>query len=236
MLAHLNHPNFAGGVRAEDIAAVPEERFFEVYNGHPSVYNEGHEGRQRESTDRLWDIALALRLKHSAEDLLYGLATDDTHEYYEWQPKNSNAGRGWIMVLSDTLSSDAIVTAMKAGHFYASTGVVLDEVAVDAEAYSVTVRAEPDVSYTTQFVGTLKGFDATATPREDADGKVLDNVTAQYSSEIGQVLLESSENPASYPFKGNELYVRARVVSSKAKDNVVTDGEMERAWTQPVAP
>jgi hypothetical protein len=236
MLAHINHPNFESGVRAEDIAAVPAERFFEVYNGHPSVHNAGHEGRQRVSTDRLWDIALALRLSHSPKDVLFGLATDDTHEYYDWKPRNSNAGRGWLMVLSDTLSGDAIVTAMKKGDFYATTGVLLDEVSVNAEQYKVTIRQEPGVTYTTQFIGTLKGFDATATPRMDAEGKELTLVTAKYSEEIGQLLFETTDNPAVYPFTGEELYVRARVVSSKAKDNVRPEGEMERAWSQPAAP
>ena len=41
MMVHLNHPNFGWGVVAEDIAAVRGERFFEVYNGHPGVRNEG---------------------------------------------------------------------------------------------------------------------------------------------------------------------------------------------------
>ena len=37
ILVHLNHPNFGWAVTAEDLAAVTLERFFEVYNGHPSV-------------------------------------------------------------------------------------------------------------------------------------------------------------------------------------------------------
>ncbi|PYJ82179.1 MAG: hypothetical protein DME22_19325, partial [Verrucomicrobia bacterium] len=41
MFPHLNHPNFGWAVTAEDFMQVKGERFFEVYNGHPAVRNEG---------------------------------------------------------------------------------------------------------------------------------------------------------------------------------------------------
>ena len=37
ILPHLNHPNFGYAITAGELASVVEERFFEVYNGHPSV-------------------------------------------------------------------------------------------------------------------------------------------------------------------------------------------------------
>ena len=39
---------------------VRGEKFFEVYNGHPNVHNDGdaHHG----SVERMWDIALTFRL------------------------------------------------------------------------------------------------------------------------------------------------------------------------------
>ncbi|MEQ1852644.1 MAG: hypothetical protein ABMA01_13770 [Chthoniobacteraceae bacterium] len=40
---------------------------------------------------------------------------------------------------------------------------------------------------------------------------------------------------ASYPFKGDELYVRARINSSKPKAEAPAPDETEQAWTQPVA-
>lgn len=233
MLVHLNHPNFGDGVRAEDIAAVHEEHFFEVYNGHPAVHNAGREDQQRVSCDRLWDIALALRLDAAPDAKLFALATDDTHEYYDWKPGNSNAGRGWIMVLADSLETNTLIEAMQSGHFYATTGVYLYEIAYDAERYAVGIEEEAGVTYTTQFIGTRKGFDRTATTRVNAEGKELTNVTAKYSDDIGEVLFETTDNPAVYSFQGDELYVRAHVVSSKLKDNVPLEGEKEQAWTQP---
>lgn len=38
-LAHVNHPNFGWGLTWEDVAALRDDRFFEVYNGHPAVRN-----------------------------------------------------------------------------------------------------------------------------------------------------------------------------------------------------
>ncbi len=232
MLAHLNHPNFSNGVRAEDIAAVPEEHFFEVYNGHPDVHNDGHAERQRVSTDQLWDIALSLRLHAGSREILYGLATDDTHDYYVTEPSAANAGRGWIHVLAADLNPNTITAAINSGRFYASSGVTLEEVSMGPGQYTVKIQPEPGLTFTTQFFGTRRGFDATATPRKDAQGKELKNVTAQYGESIGALLFETTENPATYPLQGDELYVRARVVSSKGKANA-KPGEMERAWTQP---
>ena len=44
ILTHLNHPNFQWAVTAQDIAEVTEERYFEVYNGHPGINHLGKEG------------------------------------------------------------------------------------------------------------------------------------------------------------------------------------------------
>ena len=39
---------------------------------------------------------------------------------------------------------------------------------------------------------------------------------------------------ASYTLKGDEIYVRAKVISSKPKVNGSVAGEFETAWTQPL--
>ena len=41
---------------------------------------------------------------------------------------------------------------------------------------------------------------------------------------------------AAYEFKGNELYVRAKVTSTKKHPNPSYMGEVECAWTQPLRP
>jgi hypothetical protein len=59
-------------------------------------------------------------------------------------------------------------------------------------------------------------------------------VTRVYSSDIGQVFADAGGLAPSYTLKGNELYVRAKVISSKPKANPYAKGEHEVAWTQPL--
>jgi hypothetical protein len=61
-------------------------------------------------------------------------------------------------------------------------------------------------------------------------------VTWQYSDDIGRVLAEFEGAEATYNFRGDELYVRAKIVSSRLKENPFAEGEREQAWTQPVLP
>ena len=53
---------------------------------------------------------------------------------------------------------------------------------------------------------------------------------------IGEILSQSNSLEPNYIFKGDELYVRAHVVSSKKKANPYSAGEQEQAWLQPVSP
>lgn len=236
VLAHLNHPNFSDGVTAEDIIHVGGERFFEVYNGHGGVRNHGDEAAFMPSVERMWDIILSMRLRDGDTDRpMWGLATDDTHAYYEQRIGLANAGRGWIEVLAAKLEPDALVEAMKAGRFYSSTGVSLDEVRIDEKEYRVSIVAEPGVTYRTTFVGTRKGFDPRSEPVM-VDGKERPHTTRKYSGDVGVVLLETDANPAVYPFAGDELYVRAKVTSSRLQPNPHVEGDFESAWAQPFAP
>jgi hypothetical protein len=59
MFPHINHPNFNWAITAEELMRVEGERFFEVFNGHPSVRNAGD--KTHASTERVWDIALTWR-------------------------------------------------------------------------------------------------------------------------------------------------------------------------------
>src|SRR5204863_3589304 len=126
LLVHLNHPNYEWSVTAEDLAHVLGERFFEVYNGHRLVHNEGDETRP--GTERIWDLALTLRLAELGGEPLYALATDDAHDFHK-TPWVSNPGRGWIVVRAPSLETGELLAAMKRGDFYASSGVVLEDVA-----------------------------------------------------------------------------------------------------------
>jgi hypothetical protein len=212
VLAHLNHPNFGWGLTWQDLAAMRADRFFEVYNGHRGVRNHGD--AEHPSTEAIWDRALTLRLTELGLPPLYAVATDDSHHYFG--APTAQPGRGWIQVRARELTAAALIEAMRRGDFYASSGVVLREVERGRRSYRVEIAAEPGVEYRTRFVGTRAGSGGIGPP--------------------GELLLETAANPAVYRCRGDELYVRAVVVSSRLHPNPFAEGDRETAWTQPLIP
>jgi len=233
MFPHINHPNYGWALTAEELMQLENERFFEVYNGHPLVNNDGD--ATHASTDRIWDILLTERLAVLHKPPFFGLATDDSHQYHNEPKKLSHPGRGWIMVRSKKLGAEDLIAALEAGDFYASSGVTLNEVKREKKTLSLEIAAEPGVTYTTEFFGTRRGYDRTSEPVTDESGTTL-RTTRRYSKDIGTVLATVTGPSASYELKGDELYVRARVTSTKLKADPYREGEFERAWTQPLVP
>ncbi|MDG2029570.1 MAG: hypothetical protein P8J45_01055 [Phycisphaerales bacterium] len=215
VLGHLNHPNFQKSLGATNLANMKGEHFFEVYNGHRSVQNE--QIGDRPSTETLWDRALTMRLRDGAGDgeLLYGLATDDAHDHYAADAV-SVPGRGWLMVRAENLDADSIVSAMKRGDFYASSGVELEAITFDGKTLEIRIKEEPGVDYVTEFLGTSEGKGDVGTP--------------------GQMLFITNMNPATYTLDGDELYVRARIRSTRLHPRPYAEGDYETAWVQPVKP
>ena len=228
ILVHLNHPNFGYAITAEDIAAVVQERFFEVYNGHPAVGHHGDE--EHPSVERLWDIANTIRIGELDAEPIFGIATDDSHNYHG-KPDGASTGRGWVMVRARFLTPEHLIRAMKAGDFYASSGVALKDVAYDETTRTLTVHvdAAPGETYTTQFIGTMKSSDRSPKEREGTTKRL----TKKYSAEVGAVFAEVEGAQASYKMNGDELYVRAVVTSSALVQNPPYDGQHKQAWTQP---
>ena len=214
VMAHVNHPNFGWSLTARDIATIRGERFFEVYNGHPSVHNEGD--KTRPSTERMWDIANTLRLTELDLPLLFGMATDDAHHYFTEGEGKANTGRGWVMVRAAALTPEHLLEAMHAGEFYGTSGVKLEYIRVNLSDFTISIAKEKGVTYRTEFIGALKKKDG--------------------SMEIGKVFQVNSDNPATYSFSGNELFVRAKVVSNRLHPNPYKKGDFETAWLQPVVP
>jgi hypothetical protein len=132
----------------------------------------------------------------SSGRLMYGIAVDDAHHFKRpGDPAASGPGRGWVAVRAPRLEARAIVEAMENGDFYASTGVELLEYQATSTSISLKVRATNWSKYRIQFIG-----------RE------------------GRLLAEQTEPAVTYTFKGDEGYVRARILESNGY----------RAWTQPV--
>ena len=231
MILHLNHPNFGYAVNVEDIIPLVGEKFFEVYNGHPGVHNSGDD--KRASTERIWDIVLTKRLAEWKLPVMYGLATDDGHNYHNIPSRASEPGRGWVMVLAEELTPEALIESLEAGKFYSSSGVELARVTADEKGIEIEAAPREGETLTIEFVGTRAGYDPEGKPVLDDEGKEL-RTTRRYSESIGMVL-ERVEGPrARYEFQGDEIYVRARVTSSLDHPNPSELGEKQRAWTQPV--
>ena len=230
-LVHLNHPNFGYAITAEQLMQVNGENFFEVYNGHPTVHNSGDETHA--STERMWDIINTFRIAKLDLPVMYGLGTDDGHNYFEEAPgKGAQPGRGWVQVLTKSLDPDSLVAALESGQFYSTSGVVLSEIQVKDRKMHVAIAADEGVTYRIDFIGTRKGFDETSTPASD-DPTTAEDLTRKYSDQIGVILKTVSDVDADYELDGTELYVRAVVTSSRVHPNPSEAGEFERAWIQP---
>lgn len=233
ILVHLNHPNFGWAVTAEDLMHLRGEHFFEVYNGHPAVHNQGDGTRL--GTESMWDIALAFRLARTRLGPLYGLAVDDSHNYGVFSPEMSNPGRGWVMVRAARLDAASLIQSLERGDFYSSTGVELEEVVRGPKQLQVRIKPQEGVTYTIRFIGTPKGFNPDSEAIVPKDGRPY-ATTRKYRPEVGKVLMEVADSNATYTLKGNELYVRAVVISSRDKEASGSPGEKEMAWVQPLIP
>ena len=231
-LVHLNHPNFGYAVTARQLMIVAGERFFEVYNGHPGVHNSGD--AVRASTEKMWDIINTWRLSKLSLPMMYGLATDDGHNYHMGEStKGSQPGRGWVMVLTDSLTPDAIVTALEAGMFYSSSGVSLNRIETNGRRMAIEIQPEEGITYRTDFIGTQKDFDDQSQPAALAP-ELENEFTRRYSKDVGRVFKSVEGNTAVYEVTGKEIYVRAVVSASRRHPNPSEAGEFERAWVQPM--
>ena len=124
---------------------------------------------------------------------------------------------------------------MRRGEFYASSGVTLGDVRFREESRTleIDIEPEPGVEYTTYFIGTETGFDASSEPVPGEDGNPLP-VTRRYSPDVGRILSEFRGTKPRYTLNGCELYVRAMVMSDQPPANPSFEGQRAQAWTQPV--
>ena len=185
---HINHPNFQWAFTTAELQQVKNNKLFEIFNGHPTVNNVG--GGNVPGMEEVWDRLL------SNGTLLYGVAVDDAHNFKQpGNPMVAGPGRGWVTVRAARLEPRALLESLERGDFYASTGVVLEDIVAGAADLTVKIKPEGTSKYRIQFIG--------------AGGRILSEV---------------AEPSARYAFKGDEGYVRAKVIES--------NGRM--AWVQPV--
>lgn len=207
MFAHINHPNFGYGITEDDFKKLKGERFFEIYNGHPAVHNEGD--NMHISTEEMWDVINISYFKQG-KPLLFGIATDDSHNYHQQSTKHSNSGRGWVMVESDSLNPSSLILAMEDGKFYSSSGISLKKLYSDKKQYIIEIDSQTDVNYEIIFYGFKKNSDM---------------VTELY---------RTKGTFAKYTFDKDDIFVRAKIISDQMIKNPYKEGETAQVWTQPV--
>lgn len=233
----LAHPTWNWSITAETMTNVQNLRFFEVWNGVPEANNDGD--KYHASTDRLWDIILAHRLGGMKGKPIYGLATDDAHDYDGGiNGRNVGPGKGWVMVRSQKLGPEEILEALDQGDFYSTTGVILNDIQFNGENLFVEIEPQKDVTYLTEYIGTRIGFDTSSMPAVDLEGKEVENATRIYSEQIGEVLQSSHQLKSTYKLLGDELYVRVRITSTANQMDPITGDVIgiQKAWIQPQIP
>ena len=179
-IASINHPNYQWAFDDEALKQVVGANLLEIFNGVHVANVEGAPGRP--SYEQIWDRVL------SAGRAIFGVASDDSHNYSDFGQDQANPGRGWVVVRAEVLSSKAIVDAMAAGDFYASTGVALSELDMSPEQVSLTIEPDQDTEFTTAFTG-----------------------------RNGKLLYEQAGMDAKYDISGDEGYVRATVHDTNGK-------------------
>ncbi len=206
----LNHPN-APIIRAAELFPVNDLYLFELYNAHPMTKNFGD--AHRPSTSSLWNALLDKGMT------IYGVASDDSHKFAKWDEKYDNPGRGWVMVFSDELSSDAITLAMNRGEFYSSSGVILKKVVVGKSQIEIEVDEEATArELTSKFLfgrSVKKGKPGTFVDFIGPGGEVEETISGIKASRIA-----------------TQEYLRCMITHRIKKE----DGLLREyyAWTQPV--
>lgn len=150
-VAQLNHPNFHYAANAEQLTALAGRGLvlFEVANEAWDSNNEGDTNHP--STEGLWDAVL------TSGGRLYGTATDDAHHYYD-AAALQKAGQpvftgdvGFVMVRAER-TPGAIRDALRRGEFYASTGVILDDVSFEDGVLDVRVAPRTTGPFSIAFI------------------------------------------------------------------------------------
>ena len=175
----INHPSWKWAFDHEPIIKTHGASLIEVFNAATQCNNYPIPVPGFLSPSQVWDNVL------SAGVPIFGVASDDSHHYHDFSPDMDNPGRGWVMVESNGLETEAVVEAMAEGRFYSSTGVFLSELRASVDEVSLKIRRKADSIFLTRFIG--------------GNGTVHDE----------QVGREVSYRP-----NGDEGYVRAHVMSS----------------------
>jgi predicted metal-dependent phosphoesterase TrpH len=98
-----------------DVLRLGPVHAIEIYNGVSDSYND------RPDSWHTADVLLSRGHRYTT------CATDDAH----FHPDRHDTLRGWVMVKSEALTPEALLSALKAGHYYSSTGPKIFDIQVE---------------------------------------------------------------------------------------------------------
>ncbi|OQP87478.1 phosphotransferase [Rhizobium rhizosphaerae] len=108
----IPHPEWYG-LTVEDAETIAGAHAVEVYNHGCAV--DSARGGGSELIDQL--LARGNRIGI--------VASDDSHFWFDWFDEGCG---GWVMVKAEENTPDSVLAALKAGHYYASQGPVIDHI------------------------------------------------------------------------------------------------------------
>lgn len=189
----VNHPNWLVGMSYWELLKINRKYLMEVGNCWDCCMGGNF---ARESMETIWDILL------SKGKEVYAASTDDAHDYLPQhiEAKKEHFNKGYVSVYAEKNEKD-ILSALRHGDFYASTGTDLEEYKEDEKGIYVRVKPFADEKYIILFKGRM-----------------------------GIPLKEVYGTEAYYEFTGSpdEEYVRAKVVSNAIKDH---ENHFNERWT-----
>jgi hypothetical protein len=161
----VNHPYWTDALTGADLLAAPPFDALEIASAHPLV---------GQAAEPLWQWLL------DQGRFVYAAAVDDAHDF-RGPGEGRKPGGAWIEAWDTGSDAAGTCAALRAGRFYATTGVRLSALTVAADRISLSIDALPK-------------------------GAAIEFLGAR-----GKVLARASSSPAEYVLRGGESYVRARV-------------------------
>jgi hypothetical protein len=190
-VAFVAHPYWSG-MTLETLMGVEDAVGLELWNASAEREN------ARGDSSYLWDLALERGHR------MWGFGTDDCHY------PGFDIGDGWTMVRAAERSEDAVLEALRRGHFYATNGPRV--LAVEHDGPALEVRTSPARSVTLMS-HREQGWSVRADPRGLLqDARILER------DDRGLVTRARFSPPGGLPYR--------RLV--------VEDGAGRKAWSNPL--
>jgi hypothetical protein len=185
----INHPNGEFSVLFEHLEDLDGPYLMEIH-GAASLGGVSDTGEIALPVETLWDQLL------TSGKSVWGVASDDAHQYRTDGSGVSDAGKGWIMIQSVDLTREAVMAALRDGRFYASDGVTIRTYEVTDEAIDIQIDV-PRVRNTEKLVA--------------------DRFRTEFIGPGGAVLATVHGAHPRYERKGYEPYVRAVITNSHGR-------------------